>query len=150
MNTSWNEISVSVRAKPRGLNLVLKQMQEVVVVVGVELDEYVILARGEVAFDHFGNLAQGVYHSLELRGVAEKEADVGAGVVSQSRGVDQQLRAVDYVVGHQALHALMHRGSRYAILAGYFQIRGAGIGAQCLQNHRVQIVEILSCHSGKC
>ena len=60
-----------------------------VVVAGVELDEYVVLACGEVAFHYFGNVAQSLDHFLELGGIAEEESDVGAGVVAEGRGVDE-------------------------------------------------------------
>ncbi len=109
------------------LYLILKQVQQVVVVAGVEFDEYVVLAGGEMTLDDLGYFFQGVDHVGERGWVAEENAYVGASLVSERGGVDQAFSALYYAVGGEALDALMYGGTAHATFAGDLKVGFAGV-----------------------
>ena len=113
-------------------------MQQVVVVACVQLDEYIVLAGGEVTFHHFGYLSQRVHHILELRGVAQEYSHVSAGLVAKRCGLHQALGAAYHPVGCQALYALVHGRAAHPALAGYFQIWFSRVLRQMFQDTQVK------------
>ena len=69
--------------------LVVDDVEQVVVVLGIEFDEQVILAGGVVALHDLGHGLQSLNNLVELRGVIEEEPDVGAGAVTYLIRVNQ-------------------------------------------------------------
>ena len=101
-----------------------------VVIVGVELDEEVVAAGGEVALYDFGDLLEAVDYLIELGGVLEEESDIGAGVKSDRGGIDVELRALDDAYRLESGDALMDSGAGYFAFTCYLQEGSSGVVEQ--------------------
>ena len=82
MNAELNEIIVSLLARPRGCRAVVDDVEQMMVVKGVNLDEHVIVTSGIMTFYHFGNFPQLIYNLIELLRVFQVKPHVGACLIA--------------------------------------------------------------------
>ena len=111
----------------QGLELVVNDGEQVVVVARVELDEHIVLAGREMALHYLGNLCEGLRYALERGGVFQVYSYVGTGFVAYFFGVDHVLAAFQDAHLPQSLYALVYGRSRHVACTGYFEERDTGI-----------------------
>ena len=75
--------------------LVVDNLQQVVVVLSIQLDEHVILARGEIAFYYLGYGLEAGHYFIKFRGVIQEKADVSTGQIAHRCGINQGDGALD-------------------------------------------------------
>ena len=113
---------------------VVDNLQQVVVVLGIEFDEQVILAGCEIALDNLGDGLESSDNFIELRGVVEEKADVGASLEAYRGRINQGNGAPDDAHVVKFLNALMDGSTRNIARPGDFEIRLTRIEREHLQN----------------
>lgn len=124
------------------LEFVVDEMEEMLVVTGVELHEHVILAGGEVNLGHFRNGAELFDDVVKRSGFLEVDSDKSACVISQSGGLDERARSFKDVGRLKLGDTLMNRGTADATLAGDFEERLPSVVYQHLEDFGVQLVNL--------
>src|SRR3712207_8314518 len=80
----------------KGLQLVVNNGQQVVVVVRINLNEHVEPARSIVAFHHLWYSLELLYHLVEVLWVFQVETHIGTCFVANLLWVDDKLRPLEY------------------------------------------------------
>ncbi len=120
----------------------MNQVEEMLVVTGIDFHQHVILAGCVMAFYHFGHSLELFNYLAEVFRIFQEKSDKGAGVVAQRCGFDQRTRAFKYVCRLQLGYALVYGGTAHATFAGYFQERLATVVNEHLENLRVELVNL--------
>ena len=89
------------------LNLVVKQLHQVLVVAGIELDKHRVRAGGEMALHYFGDFFKLGNNVAVQRAAFKVDADIGAGAETEYFRVYRVSRPRDDVKVNHALDALM-------------------------------------------
>ena len=77
------------------LQLFMDDAQQMLVVLRVNLDEHVVLPRRIMAFHHFRYLEQFRQDVFELTRIFQKDAQEGAGLVTDFVGIEYEFRTLD-------------------------------------------------------
>ena len=109
------------------LQLVVDETQQVGVVVGIKLDEEVVVTRRVVALNDLGHLAQLGHDTVGVGGVAKQNADKGTRAVAHALGVEKELRTLDDTHLLEFLNALMDGCAGDVALARHLEEGDAGI-----------------------
>ena len=122
------ETNDGVRAlQPEGAQLVLDDFHHVGVVAGIELDEDVVAARGDMALHNFGYLGNLFHDPVEVGGFFQVDAHEGTGIVAYLARFEHELGTFEHAYLEQALNALVDGSATHAALACHFQKRFTGI-----------------------
>ena len=114
------EMRVSVETTPGdGLQLIVEQIHELLVIAGIELKKHGVGTSGEMALHDFGDVEQTLHHLLVHVASLEVDTDIGAGGITQALGVDIETAAGDVTILHQVLHTLMNGCTRHTTLCCY-------------------------------
>ena len=109
------------------LQFVVDDTEQMLVVLGVYLDEQVILPRRIVAFHYLGYLLQRFGDAGELSRRVKEKTNIGACLVAYFRVVNDKLGTFDHAEIGQFLYALVDGSSRYVTLSRYLKKRHAGV-----------------------
>ena len=74
----------------------MDDVQQVMVVHGVDLDEHIIVTCSVMTLHHLGNLQQGLYNTIELFRIFQVQTDIGASFITNLFRVDNELRSFQY------------------------------------------------------
>ena len=81
-----------------GLQLVVEQIHELLIVARIGFDEHGIGACGEVALHDFGDVDEPLDNVFVHRSALQIQSHVGAGAVSQALGIDVESASEDHTV----------------------------------------------------
>ena len=95
----------------QGLQALVDEVEEMLVVAGIHLDEHVVLTGGEVALHHFGYFFEFLYYFVEFVRLFEEDAYESAGVISECSGFDECARSFEDVCSLKFSDALMDGSS---------------------------------------
>ena len=125
-----------------GLEFVVDEVEQVLVVVGVDLHEHVVGAGGEVNFGDFGHYLEFLDYVVEGGSFLEVDTHEGASVVAQGGGLDQSARTFKDIGGLEFCDALVNGSTADATFAGDFKERLATVVDKHLKNFGVQFVNL--------
>lgn len=123
------------------LYLVVEQVHELLVVLGIELHEHRVRTCGVVAFHNLWNMLELINHLLVERTFLQGDAHVGASGVAQALGIDIVARAYYHVHVDQALDTLMDGGAGNTAGCGYIFKRNTRVIGDDLHNLLVEFVD---------
>lgn len=110
-----------------GLQLIIEQVHELLVVTGIEFDEHGVRACSEVAFHNFRNVLQSLHHFLVHVATLQVQSHVCTSRVTQALRVDIESTTSDETSFHQMLNSLVNGCTRDTTLCRYVLERDAGI-----------------------
>ena len=73
------------------LQLVVDEIEQLVVVACVDLDEQIVASRGVVTLHYLRDFLQFFYHDVERTGIFQEETHIGARLIPNLLGVDDEL-----------------------------------------------------------
>ena len=102
--------SDNLRSKPTSTRIATDHygVHQLLVVLGVELDEHRIGTCGEVALHNLRNREQTVDHVAVHRTSLQVHSDIGAGGVAQRLGIDLKTATRDDSILYEMLHTLQY------------------------------------------
>ena len=74
----------------------MDDVQQMVIVAGIDLDEHIIVARRVVAFHHLGDILQGFDHLIETFRMLQVQSHISTGFIADLLGIDNKLRAFQH------------------------------------------------------
>ena len=110
-----------------GLQLVVDDVEQMMVVAGIYLYEHVETTCSVVTFYHFRNLLQFLNYVIKLSGILQVQTYVGARFISHLLRVDYELRTFQYSEISKLLNALVNSSATYIARTCHLQKRDAGI-----------------------
>ena len=125
------------------LNARVEQVEQMLIILGVELDKHGIGAQRELRLDHFGDLLQLLAHLVVHRALLQAQTDIDAELVAQLLGVDLVGRTNDDTIVKHLLHTLVNSCAADATSVGHVLERGTCILGDNLQYPAIQLVNFL-------
>ena len=116
----------------------MDNLQQMVVVLGIELDEQVIFACSEVALNNLGDCLEPGHHLVKLGRIVEEETDVGTGLIAHRCWVNQRDGAADDSHVVEFLDTLVNSRTRHIAGTCDFQIGLARIQRQHFQDFVIE------------
>ncbi len=122
-------------------NLVEDDVEQMLVVAGIDLDEHGVFADGVVALHHFGYLSHLVHDLLHEGQVVEYHAKKGAGLVAKLGDIKLKLRLVDDAEFLKARHALVDGWSGDVAEARDFAVGHTRVGGEDVEYFLVKRIQ---------
>ena len=97
--------------KSERLQLVVDNVEQVVIVEGIDFDEHIESARGVMTFHHLRDFLESLNHFVEVTGIFQVKTNVCTRLIADFLRIDNELRAFDDSEMGEFLNALMNGGS---------------------------------------
>lgn len=125
---------------------VAENLEHAAVVAGVDLGDYVVASRDDMAFGYLGNLADTFGKRLYVGSGHGADTEVCHDIEADSRRVDDATRTGYDFVGYQTLHTLMDSSPRHSIFSRYLKIGRARVFGKRVKNAQIKVVKKYSFH----
>ncbi len=124
--------------KTKGLELVVDDVEQMMIVQSVYFDEHVIVAGGVVTFNNFRYLLQNGKRIVEIFGILEVQTYVGACFIAYFFRVYDELRTFENTLIAEFLDTLVYGCAAYIASTCHFEKRDTGIFGNEPENFLVQ------------